>query len=325
MNREVPDPPERILIVKPSSLGDIVHALPVAAALHERWPAASLAWMIRPEFAPVLEGNPSVQRLIPFPREDFRGPAGWLQSIGWTAGLRRLRSELTVDLQGLFRSGLFARTASRGCVVGMSDAREGSGLFYDRIARIDPRWHSVDRYLGVLEAIDLPRPAAPAFELPEGTPPESKLPTAFLLLHPFSRGVGKSLPPELVRQLIARSPLPVVVAGRTAQTPELPGAANLLNRTSIPELLWLLRQARAVISVDSGPMHLAAVVSRNLLSIHSWTDPLSVGPYRPEASVWKNGGIRPVGELSDAHRAPGRALQETDLPDLVRWIEAAGT
>jgi heptosyltransferase I len=111
----------------------------------------------------------------------------------------------------------------------------------------------------------------------------------FVLLHPFSRGEGKSLPVSAVVAFCGAVDFPVVLAGRTdAALPELPAnTLNLLNRTSLPELIWLLRRAAFTVSVDSGPMHLAAALTDRLLGLHTWSDPCRVGPYRAGAHVWK--------------------------------------
>lgn len=88
---------------------------------------------------------------------------------------------------------------------------------------------------------------------------------------------------------------------------------NCLNRTSMSELIWLIRQARFVVSVDSGPMHIAAALTPHLLSLHTWSDPALVGPYRPEAWVWKDRTLFQVHEL---RTPPPPALKPTTAPDL---------
>ena len=114
-----------------------------------------------------------------------------------------------------------------------------------------------------------------------------------VLLHPFSRGRGKSLGWEQVTDLIERlvpARRVILVGWNDEREPVLPyGCVSYVNRTSLGELIWLVRRAAFVVSVDSGPMHLAAALNRPLLSIHAWSDPRKDGPYRPDAWVWKNG------------------------------------
>jgi ADP-heptose:LPS heptosyltransferase len=86
---------------------------------------------------------------------------------------------------------------------------------------------------------------------------------------------------------------------------------NLLNRTTLPELCWLLRHARFTVSVDSGPMHIAAAVSANLLSIHTWSDPRKVGPFNshaPGAWIWKDGKIGRMADFPNGSDVPRSAL-----------------
>ena len=119
------------------------------------------------------------------------------------------------------------------------------------------------------------------------------------MLHPFSRGDGKSLTDEQVRDLCeALAPLPVVLVGRSDDTlPTLrDGVIDLLNQTTLEELVGVTRRAGFVISVDSGPMHIAAAISDRLVSIHTWSDPRKVGPYAPGAWVWKAGALQQMGD-----------------------------
>ena len=99
-----------ILIVKPSSLGDIVHTLPAVAAIKAHWPGAHLRWIVNPEWAPLLEGNPHVDEVVIFPRRDFRGVRGLMRIAPWARALReRINADLVLDFQGLLRSALIAK------------------------------------------------------------------------------------------------------------------------------------------------------------------------------------------------------------------------
>jgi ADP-heptose:LPS heptosyltransferase len=110
----------------------------------------------------------------------------------------------------------------------------------------------------------------------------------------------------------AVAPLPVVIAGRASETvPPLAHVTDLLNRTTLSELIWLLRRAAFVVSVDSGPMHIAAALTPRLISLHTWSDPAKVGPYRPEAWIWKDGDLFQVKDLGDREaRRPAAMIAE---------------
>ncbi len=288
--------PSDILCIKPSSLGDVVHALPAVARLKRRWPASHLRWLINPEWASLLEGNPHVDEVVLFPRGEFRGPRGILKIVPWARALRgSVRSELVVDFQGLLRSALIGRVCRREKLLGLSDAREGARYFYDQTADVRGIAHAVDRYLALARfAIGEADDAPLEWPLPQGSEPagfdESK---PFVLLHPFSRGAGKSLSSADVDAFCAGlAPMRVVVAGRAGETfAPLANVTDLLNRTSISELIWLIRRAEFVVSVDSGPMHIAAAITSRLLSIHTWSDPEKVGPYRRDAWIWKDSRV----------------------------------
>ena len=292
--------PRSILIVKPSSLGDVVHTLPAAARVRRRWPRARLAWLVNPEWAPILAGNPDVDEVIEFPRQRFRGLAGWMRLPGWIRALRtRVKPDMVLDFQGLLRSAVIARGAG-GESWGTSDSRECARLLHHHVVPVPPRsepFHAVNRYLALVEAIGCSAGGPLEWRIPEGTPPAGT-PPRFVLLHPFSRWSDKSLTGEEVTSFCRDlAPVPVVIAGCGDRSVSQPGnATDLLNRTNLPELCWLLRHALFVVSVDSGPMHIAAAVTSNLLAIHTWSDPRKVGPFRADAFVWKEGRL---GRMSD--------------------------
>jgi ADP-heptose:LPS heptosyltransferase len=310
--------PREILVLKPSSLGDIVHTLPAIALVKRRWPEARLRWLINPEWAPLLEGNPDVDEAVIFPRQELRGARGLLRIAPWARGLRgKVRADLVLDFQGLLRSALIARLclAPGGKIVGLSDAREGAGFFYHHKTDVRGIDHAVDRYLALVAALCIPTTPPLAWSLPTGNAPAGFVETSpFVLLHPFSRGAGKSLSPADVTTLCrALAPVRVVLAGRSDQTVlAMDNVENLLNRTSLAELIWLIRRAAFVVSVDSGPMHIAAALTSRLLAIHTWSDPGKVGPYQPDAWIWKDGAL-----FQASHRAdPATHRSAADITDV---------
>jgi heptosyltransferase-1 len=305
------DSPARILIVKPSSLGDIVHTLPALAALRRQWPGSEIHWMLNPEWAPLLEKHPHLDGILLFPRNQFRGLNGPAKFIPWALRLRHSPFDLVLDFQGLFRSALLAKLSSKERVYGLSDAREGATFFYHRTADTTPFAHSVDRYLALARLAGAQTPSPPEWILPDGDPVPG-LPERFVLLHPFSRGTGKSMPPTGVESFCAAlSPMPVVIAGRSdARLQTAPNAFNLLNQTTLPQLIGLIRRAAAVVSVDSGPMHIAAALHPRLLALHTWSDPQKVGPYPPDAWVLKDGMLFRRGAPQFARPLPPEQLAE---------------
>ncbi len=315
--------PQRVLILKPSSLGDIVHTLPAAAALRAAFPSAHFTWMVNPEWAPLLQGNPHLDETLIFPRSDFRGPAGWVRFLRWRRDLAKpYRPDLILDFQGLLRTALVARAFRGVPVIGLSDAREGARLAQTRTVPVSPKSHAVERYLALAAATGASLAGRPVFHLPPGDQPSDPIPSApYVVLHPFSRGRGKSLPFESVAAFGRAIDCPVILVGRASrELPSLPpNVTNLLNRTSLTELLWILRRADFVVSVDSGPMHLAAAVTDQLLAVHTWSDPCQVGPYRPGSHVWKGGNFFPALDPL-ASSAPTVIPSPDDATTIARWV-----
>jgi len=313
-----------ILIIKPSSLGDIVHTLPAAALLRDAYPTAKITWVINPEWAPLLRGNRSVDHVHIFPRSDLSGFGMSMHLLPWLRETRRLRPDVALDFQGLLRSALIGRISHPREFYGMSDAREGARFFYQHVAPVDRNAHAVERYLSLIEnfGIRVQRPLR--FPLPTGDRIERfDEDQPFVLLHPFARGQRKSLSDLAVEEFChALAPTCVVLVGRTKREIPVPdNCVNLLNHTSILQLIWLIRQARFTVSVDSGPTHIAAAISDRLISIHTWSKPQKVGPYNGNAWVWKNGELLRVSDLPPApKRSKGRPFKSTDVKTLLPLI-----
>ena len=319
-----------VLVVKPSSLGDIVHTLPAVHAIKTSFPHLQLRWIAKPEWLPLIEGSPDVDQTIPFPQREFKGLRGAGRLASWTRlwnATPRELPEMVLDFQGLLRSGLISKTSGSSPILGLSDAREGAHRFYDHTVPVDASAHAVDRYL------ELPHWLGACidpvvFSLPPGDAWPGRLPDRFVLLHPYSRGAGKALDhAELQVMCDALAPAPAVIVGVSRDVPNITGGhvLNLTNQTSLAELIGLMRRAAAVVSVDSGPMHIAAAVNDATLGIHTWSDPRKVGPYNPEAWVWKSGRIARRSEFSAVECGQSGAVSTEDalrMADFVvrRWL-----
>lgn len=299
---------KKILVVKPSALGDVIHTLPAVYALHRAAPAATISWVVNTEWAPILEGISYIHNRILFPRREWKGWKDVLKAREWANRvIAPLAPDLTVDFQGLLRSGLMVRKAAAKHSVGFERSREGASRFYDQKVDI-PDWentHAVDRYLQLVQACGVPKNLGAEFSISEGEPvAESLLPplnAPWVLLHPFSRGIGKSFSGNEVIELCHHlAPLPVVIVGvgDYLEHRHLPyNGYDLMNKTNLRQLIWLIRRASWTLSVDSGPMHLAAAVTDRLLSVHTWTNPKMVGPWNPNAYVWRDSNILKVKEI----------------------------
>lgn len=164
---------QRILVVKPSSFGDIVHSLPFLHVLRRGFPDARIAWVVSRANADLLEGHPDLDNVIVFERERWGGMKDCVQSMGelshFVRRLRRERYNLVVDLQGLFRSGLVTRLTGAPRRVGFANARELSSIFYNVHVDVpDEEMHAVDRYLLAARRLGLEVNGRPAFHVAIG-------------------------------------------------------------------------------------------------------------------------------------------------------------
>jgi heptosyltransferase I len=305
-------PAPRVLIVKPSSLGDIVHALPVLAALRRQYPRAHIAWLASRAFAPLLEGHPLLDEVITFDRRHYGRMLRSLSALGaFLRFVRRLRSsrfDLVLDLQGLFRSGFLAWATGAPLRFGFADARELAWLFYTgRVPGRRRTHHAVDLNLRLAAALGLPADA-PTFPLglhaeelaaarrllasAPGRPVEQ-----FTAVIPGARWETKRWRADRLASLLDRLHAdgygPCVLLGapddREFSDEILAAAAtrpiDLVGRTSLRELAAVLALARLVICHDSGPMHIAAALAKPLVAIFGPTNPARTGPYCQSARI----------------------------------------
>ena len=316
--------PKSILIIKPGPLGGIIHTLPAVALLREAHPDAEITWFINPELAPLLRGNPDVDHVYFVPRGEFRGLGAPNSLLTWLKKTREIRPDLALDFEGFLRSALIAKIAGAKEIGGMSRAVAGANWFYDRVAEVSRRGHPVERYLKLAECAGATVGDSLRCSVPSGDPlPRFDAHPPFVLLHPFARGQDKSLSNAAIEEFCHMlAPTRVVLVGQTRNrinTPE--NCVDLTRQTSLLQLIWLIRVARFIVSVESGPMHIAAAVTGNLLSIHTWTDPRRIGPYNPDAWVWKHGKLLRVDELETAKfRKRGRRFRRKDVASVVELI-----
>lgn len=292
--------------------------------IREAHPRAEITWVINPELAPVLRGNPDVNHVHFLPRGELRGLGAPKSLLTWLKKTRKILPDVALDFQGLPGSALIAKISGAKEVCGMSIASPGTSWLYNRVAGVDRRTHSVERYLKLAECVGATVGESLRCSVPSGDPlPRFDAHPPFVLLHPFAHGQDKSLSNAVIEEFCrSLAPTRVVIVGQSRtriDTPE--NCVNLTKQTSLLQLIWLIRVARFVVSVESGPMHIAAVVTANLLSIHTWTDPRRVGPYNPDAWVWKHGQVVRVGELETARiRKHGRRFRRKDVAPVVELI-----
>jgi heptosyltransferase I len=297
-------PARRIVIIKPSALGDIIHSLPVLSAMRQRYPEAHITWVVNCNYELLLRGHPDLNDVLAFDRSRLDG--GLLQAaIGYTHFCRRLRRQrfdLAIDLQGLLRSAVMTVATRAARRVGLSSAREGAEWFYTDVVPVADfnAIHAVDRYWLVAEAFGLgaqPKRFNVVLTEPARRWAREVLagcPRPWLMAGVGSRWMTKRWPPEhfatLLRKAQERFGGTAVFVGGRDETPlarkvmrRLRGSiCDLTGRTILPHLAAVLAEADVMVANDTGPLHLAAALGRPVVAPYTCTKVLLNGPYGAE-------------------------------------------
>ena len=324
---------QRILLIKPSAVGDVIHAIPVLDRLRKRYPNARIDWMLTPHNAELVRNHPALSNVVLFERYAYGKPwRNWAAPAGVAQMLSDLRSanyDLAIDLHGQFRSAIFALATAAPTRIGFDrprrrhqpltrdlpletldhawqGAREGSWIAYTHripIPTLDV--HAIDRYLWLSGLLGLPD-SEPTFHLPSDESAIQRVSALLksnaldvkplLLLAPGTVWETKHWIPshfaEVGQYFLAEGwSVALIGAGRdrtacAAVQTTLRGAVDLCGKTTLLELVELIRRARLCVSNDSGPMHLAAALDTPVVAVFGPTDPVWVGPYnRPDSVV----------------------------------------
>jgi len=294
---------QRILLVKPSSLGDVVHALPALSALRRRFPHARITWLVKREWSEILRGHPDLTDVI---AADLRWP-NWPRLV---AQLRRARYDLALDFQGLFRSGLLTRLSGAATRVGFAAGREGSPWCYtDRVhlpVSETPPWrlipvHAVDRNLALAAHVgaDITKPV---FCFPDFTEETERMTTVLqeagvkpneplIAVAPVDRLRLRSWPLERFAEAASRLAQlgagKILLLGTAGQRDILKpfaesipaGLIDLVGRTTIRELAVVLRRTQLLLANDSAPLHLAAALGTPVVGLYGPTSVARARPY----------------------------------------------
>ncbi len=286
----------RTLFIKPSSLGDIVHALPVVSAIKARWPEVHLTWVVKRRWAEIVDRVEGVDRVW---RVDETA-GSW---VGEAYRLRAERFDVAVDLQGLFRSGALAWLCGAPVRIGFANGREGSPWFYTRRVPIPTKdMHAVDRYLLVAESLGARVEGAPQFRF---RLLDVDMEAVRNILHRKGASMDR---PWIAMNVSARWPTkrwslgsfarvidrlhqeglgPVVVIGSAeerADAEQLRTIAksrfiDLTGEVPLRCLPALLSTAALLVTNDSGPMHIAAAVGVPVVALFGPTSEIRTGPY----------------------------------------------
>jgi heptosyltransferase-1 len=326
----------KVLLIRMSSIGDVVHTLPAAQALHAA--GHEVSWLVEPASRTLLDGHPALARVFVAPparRFSLRA------ALALVEDLQRERFDVALDLQGLFKSVMWARlSAARWSAgAGFRARREKlSSLFLHVRAAVPPEAvHVIDRNLAVLRAIGVDAVGSRAFTLPRpahGALPEALAPVVardFALLNPGGGWPSKLWPAEawgaLAVEMQARGLTPLVVwgpgeealAARVAGSSQ--GAAVVAPATTLLELAELARRAAVVVAADTGPLHIACAVGAPVVALFGPTDPARNGPFAAADVV-----VRHAPPCAPCHRR-GCAVHEgimktIEVPEVAQAVDA---
>jgi lipopolysaccharide heptosyltransferase I len=286
--------PRKILIIKPSSLGDVVHSLPFLNAIRTRFPKAEIHWVIAKGLEGLLEGHPMVNKLWIINKDAWKKIKNVKGTINELKGLfmelKKEKFDLAVDLQGLLRSGILTAATGTPVRVGFKEAREGSKLFYTHKVKGGRDIHAVDRYLKIADFLgcditDIRFPFPLHFKSSIIT--NYSLPEDYAVIVPGARWKTKVWPSKKFGKLSSKLPIMTVIVGSKTDINianeivalSKGNAISLADKTALKELIEVIRNARFMVSNDSGPMHIAAALGIPVFAIFGPTDPLRTGPY----------------------------------------------
>ena len=287
-----------ILIIKMSSLGDVLHTLPFIAELRERFPRARLTWLVHQQFSGFVPDPPVVDEVIYFDKVKFN-KLGLREK--WTC-FREMRSllhsrkfDLVIDMQGLFKSAVLAAISGCDNRIGYCEMREGSGFISKAITGNHAKDHVIERYLDVarylgctVNEIRFPMPVLQKeWQAVQKKAEVVKKP--YVVLVPGARWETKKWPAEhfaRLAEMIVHDGKQVVLAGGPEDVPLgkriadlATGVTDLTGKTHLRELGALIQHSTAYISVDTGPLFIAAAMKRPLIALYGPTRPDRTGPY----------------------------------------------
>jgi len=309
--------PTRVLIVRPSALGDVGRTVPIAASISHAFKQQNqpveIHWLVNRGYEPLIEAHPAIDRVISFDRKGLsKFGLSWSATkagLSLAKALRQARYDIVYDMQGLARSGLLTFLTRAKRRVGFADAREMGWLGYNVKHRVslDIR-HTVDRMLGLLEADGV----EPIHDLTLYLSEENQawlkqwqqaqqLTQGYVLVAPTARWESKCWPIDRYVELTCRvcearpdwsvvvmvSPSEQLIGEQFTQavTQKLPSLNVVMPQTHVGQMMAVVGGCELMLCNDSGPLHLGVGLGRRTVSFFGPTDPAEVGPYRQSSNV----------------------------------------
>lgn len=288
---------QKICVIKPSALGDVVQSLPILPVLRQRFPESHISWVINRELSDLLTGNSCLDELIPFDRKG--GVSAWWKLL---KRLRRAQFDLVIDLQGLLRTGIMTLATRAPIRIGLQTAREGSHLACHELLRDSSNqvpayrrtWRLAEE-LGLGELRPHTEIVIPDYDRQWARQLRASLQGPLLVIQPGARWQTKQWPirhyAEVARRAMKELGLSAIIIGSPG---EYAAAQELLElvkhsaprgeilslagQTTIKQLAVLIQHADLVLSNDSGPLHLAAGLGTPVVGVFTCTSPIRSGP-----------------------------------------------
>lgn len=287
---------EKILIIKPSSLGDIVHALPVLVNLRKNFPSVKIDWLVFDQFKDILTDNELLNDIILWRRKKNNILLGIIEFIKVVKKIREKKYSIVIDLQGLFRSGLISFLSEAKYKIGVPGLKEFSHLFETEVSKPKVTEHAVNRNLRVLNFFNI-RDYEISFPINinnESYKISDKMfndEKAIITICPFSRIPQKEWPIErfleLALMLVNNHDVKIIWLGSWSSkismvvkmTDNNPNIINLIGKTSLKDAITILNKSHVIVSNDTGLAHIASALNRPTIGLYGPSDPKLTGLY----------------------------------------------
>jgi len=282
---------EKILIVKPSSLGDIVQSLPFLSTLKENLPSVQISWIVAKGFEELLNKHPMIEKVFVVDKNRWKSIKHIPETIKEFCNIsKKLKSEkydLVVDLQGLLRSGIITWLSKAPIKVGFKEAREFSSFFYNKKFSAPIDKHAILRYLEIAKELGC-KINSIKFPLPDSEEPAWLRDFKdFVVIIPSARWQSKNWPIPYFVELIKILPYNFLVVGSKSDEADAlkieeytkGKAISVAGKTTLTELIEVFKKSLFVITPDTGTMHLAVACSKKVVALFGPTDPARTGPF----------------------------------------------
>ena len=337
----------RILLLRPSALGDVCRTVPVLASLKRALPDSHVGWVVQEGFEDAIRNHPDLDEVIVFPRRKLArwatNPAVLFNSLRWMRSLKQGKWDVVIDCQGLGRSGLMAWSSGASVRIGHRDAREAGWLGYNRRVSIGSDVHTVDRMLGLLAPLDIPPltdmrlyPPSESMDSWQATKDRLGIDSSYAVLATTTRWPSKAWPDAHWISLIDRIEKTrlneFILVGSQAEQPQVCQLAerirsssdvkihDLAGRTTIGELMACIQESAVTVANDTAALHMAAGLGGRCVGLYGPTEPSLVGPYGLRSQVVYASPGRPVNYRDN--RLGDSLMQPVSVDEVVDQVHA---